>query len=263
MADSIKVFPPGWRAEDDNGIVIGSGKLEFFAAGTSDHLTVYSDKDLSVSLGATVYLTAGGYPKASGGSRVLVYTGTNPYRVRLKDSNDVAVWEHDDVKGALDTGDFDDLIASQFAPGTSMLFMQTNAPVGWTKSVAHDDAAVRIVSDTASFGGSLDFTTAFAARTITQANLPSVNLSGTAAGSGSHRHFVAATGSNSSTLSDTNALVRQGSNYTLNGTGAAAAVGQTNVVSDHTHDATSALGGSGSAMSFAVKYVDAIIAVKD
>jgi hypothetical protein len=33
-----------------------------------------------------------------------------------------------------------------FGPGTAMLFVQAAAPIGWTKSTAHDDKAIRIVS---------------------------------------------------------------------------------------------------------------------
>ena len=51
--------------------------------------------------------------------------------------------------------------------GTVMLFIQTTAPTGWTKSVAHDNKALRIVSGTASSGGSVAFTTAFTSQGVT------------------------------------------------------------------------------------------------
>jgi len=50
--------------------------------------------------------------------------------------------------------------------GTVMLFAQTAAPTGWTKSTAHDNKALRVVSGTTSSGGSVDFTTAFASQAI-------------------------------------------------------------------------------------------------
>jgi predicted acyltransferase (DUF342 family) len=50
--------------------------------------------------------------------------------------------------------------------GTTMLFVQTAAPTGWTKSTAHDNKALRVVSGTASSGGSLGFTSAFASRAV-------------------------------------------------------------------------------------------------
>ena len=48
--------------------------------------------------------------------------------------------------------------------GTQMLFQQTAAPVGWTKQTTHNDKALRVVSGTASSGGSVAFSTALARR---------------------------------------------------------------------------------------------------
>lgn len=55
--------------------------------------------------------------------------------------------------------------SSTFASGTTMLFVQTAAPTGWTKSATHDNKALRVVSGTAGSGGSVAFTTAFASQT--------------------------------------------------------------------------------------------------
>jgi hypothetical protein len=54
-----------------------------------------------------------------------------------------------------------------FASGTVMMFVQTAAPTGWTKSTAHDNKALRVVSGTASSGGTVAFTTAFASKSVT------------------------------------------------------------------------------------------------
>lgn len=48
-----------------------------------------------------------------------------------------------------------------FPSGTSMLFRQTAAPTGWTKSVTHNDKALRVVSGAVGAGGSLAFSTVF------------------------------------------------------------------------------------------------------
>jgi hypothetical protein len=45
--------------------------------------------------------------------------------------------------------------------GTRMLFQQTSAPTGWTKITTNNDAALRVVSGTASSGGVTDFSTIF------------------------------------------------------------------------------------------------------
>lgn len=54
-----------------------------------------------------------------------------------------------------------------FPAGTVMLFAQTTAPVGWTKLVTHNNKALRVVSGTASSGGTVAFDTAFASKAVT------------------------------------------------------------------------------------------------
>lgn len=54
---------------------------------------------------------------------------------------------------------------SEFASGTAILFQQTAAPTGWTKSTTHNDKALRVVSGTVGSGGTVAFTTAFASKT--------------------------------------------------------------------------------------------------
>jgi len=55
---------------------------------------------------------------------------------------------------------------SAFPAGTVMLFGQTAAPTGWTKdSTNYNNSGLRVVTGTASAGGSVDFTTAFASQT--------------------------------------------------------------------------------------------------
>ncbi len=137
-----------------------------------------------------------------------------------------------------------------FAAGTVMLFVQTAAPTGWTKGSTHNDKALRLVTGAAGTGGSTAFTTVFAARTIGQANLPNVTL--TATSNGNHTHTTTAV-----ELSAYGAGAVIG--VRLNGgAGSAANVSTTGA---HTHDVP--LGGSGTAMDFAVNYVDVILATKD
>lgn len=63
-----------------------------------------------------------------------------------------------------------------FPTGTLMLFQQTAAPTGWTKQTTHNDKALRVVSGTASSGGTSAFTTVFANQT------PTITTSGLSAG---------------------------------------------------------------------------------
>lgn len=60
-----------------------------------------------------------------------------------------------------------------FPTGTLMLFAQTAAPTGWTKSTTHNDKTLRVVSGTAGSGGAVAFSTAFG-RTATDGHVLTV-----------------------------------------------------------------------------------------
>ena len=134
-----------------------------------------------------------------------------------------------------------------FPAGTAMMFVQTAAPTGWTKSTTHDNKALRVVSGTASSGGSVAFTTAFASQsvagtvgnfTLTTNEIPS------------HLHGIPAT-TGGALVAGGETIPRSVSNPgTLNtrNTGGGAA---------HNHTFT------GTAINLAVQYVDVIIATKN
>ena len=52
------------------------------------------------------------------------------------------------------------------AGGSLMLFQQTSAPSGWTKGTSHNNKALRVVTGTASSGGSTAFTSVFTSRSV-------------------------------------------------------------------------------------------------
>jgi len=56
-------------------------------------------------------------------------------------------------------------VGAPFPAGTLMLFQQTSAPVGWTKQTTHNDKALRVVSGSASSGGTNSFSSMFTSRT--------------------------------------------------------------------------------------------------
>ncbi len=134
--------------------------------------------------------------------------------------------------------------------GTKMLFQQTSAPTGWTKITTTNNAALRLVSGTVGSGGTADFTTVFDARTILQANLPDVELSGETNTTGNHNHTVG---------NGNNSVGRDGGTFGTAGLNQAT----TSTDGNHSHTVTVALGGSGTAMDFAVKYVDVIVCSKN
>jgi microcystin-dependent protein len=145
-----------------------------------------------------------------------------------------------------------------FASGTAMLFKQTTAPTGWTKDTTNNDAALRVVSGTASTGGTDAYTAVFgtgkstASYTLTTTDIPSHNHSATDSG---HTHsdstFVFGSG---------NAVRGDGASYYINssttttGTGyASITVGSTGGGGGHSHGLN----------NLNLKYVDVIVATKD
>jgi hypothetical protein len=122
-----------------------------------------------------------------------------------------------------------------FPSGTTMLFVQTSAPTGWTKSTTHNDKALRVVSGAASSGGATAFSAVMNgsvnATTLTEAQIPS------------HTHSYS-----SGLTTQMNA-----SSGTIR-----------NVSDPPTANTSGATGGGGShTHSMNVAYVDVIIATKD
>jgi hypothetical protein len=135
--------------------------------------------------------------------------------------------------------------------GTAMLFVQTSAPTGWTKSTTHDNKALRVVSGSASSGGTTAFTSVFTSRTITTANMPTHTHTATVTDPG-HNH-----GSPYLTSPSGASLGWTGSTGTYNYASAVTSTSTTGI------SVSNADAGSGTAMDFAVQYVDVIICVKD
>jgi hypothetical protein len=160
--------------------------------------------------------------------------------------------------------------AGGFPAGTAMLFVQTSAPTGWTKSTTHDNKALRVVSGTASSGGTVAFTTAFASQAVngTNADTTATNQSFTLTSTEipSHSHgppqgtnmtgymgYLSAGGTilaSGSAARVNNVLVTQSG---LTGGGGS----HNHTQNAHTHTFT------GTAINLAVQYVDVIIATKD
>lgn len=149
------------------------------------------------------------------------------------------------------------LTTAGFASGTVMMFVQTAAPTGWTKSTTHDNKALRVVSGTASSGGSVAFTTAFASQTPAG----SINTSGLSAGATtlstsqipSHTHDIYY-----STVAGNGRLGRASSDETLTYSTNATGGG-----SSHTHTVSGSATFTGTAIDLTVQYVDVIIATKN
>lgn len=151
--------------------------------------------------------------------------------------------------------------------GTAMLFAQTTAPTGWTKSTTHDNKALRVVSGTASSGGSVAFTTAFASQsvtgtnasyTLTTADIPSHTHTATVTDPGHVHTYTRVSGTSAQSGSATQCYVSTTTDSTVSATtGITVANSSTGGGGGHTHTFT------GTAINLAVQYVDVIIATKD
>ena len=143
-----------------------------------------------------------------------------------------------------------------FPTGTAMLFQQTAAPTGWTKVTTYNDYAIRIVSGTASTGGTVAFTTAFASKSVSGTNssgaVSATSLS--TAQLASHTHSVLASqGCGGGNPGYPNRNYCQGSPFCTTAAGSG---------SSHTHGFTQPTF-TGTAINLAVQYVDHIIATKN
>jgi hypothetical protein len=176
----------------------------------------------------------------------------------------------------LDPASLNAVVQAIIPTGTKMLFQQTAAPTGWTKDTTHDNKALRVVSGTASTGGSVAFTTAFASQAVSGsiANATATNQAATQGGtvnnhtlttaqmpSHNHNMAVAATGaagparfvnSGGGTFFDSTSTGGGGAhNHSFSGSS------HNHTQDAHNHSFT------GTAINLAVSYVDLIIATKD
>jgi hypothetical protein len=152
--------------------------------------------------------------------------------------------------------------AASFASGTVMLFAQTAAPTGWTKNTSTgNNTALRLVTGTASTGGSVAFTTAFASQTP----------SGTVSVSGSAGDTTLTTPQIPSHTHTATTRAQESPPYSAFGIGsppsppqAQATTNATGGGGSHDHPLTiSSSTFSGNAINLAVSYVDVIRATKD
>ena len=130
--------------------------------------------------------------------------------------------------------------------GTFMLFLQSSAPTNWTKSTTDNDASLRVVSGTASSGGTANFSATFTTRT------PTGTVGGTTLATTqipSHNHsYTREAGTSPRFFNPVN-------NYWLFTAGFTS--GAEGGSTSHAHPV------SVNSLDFNVKYVDTIIASKD
>jgi hypothetical protein len=142
-----------------------------------------------------------------------------------------------------------------FASGTTLLFYQASAPTGWSQVVTHNDKALRVVSGTGGgSGGSTAFTTVFTSKTPT-GTVANTTLS--ASQLGNHTHAYTAPASYDTGLRAFGSSYKFPSNVP-GPTGVGANTGGINEGSGSAHNH----GFTGTAMDFAVQYINIILCAK-
>ena len=213
---------------------------------------------------------------ASGTARTIISADATNSTIDVKDNRNLVVKTNGGtvmtVAGSGSTTFTGNVTATTFTgawanvpAGTVMLFVQTSAPTGWTKSTTHNNKALRVVSGSASSGGSVAFTTAFASQavsgtvasyTLTTADIPSHTHTASVTDPG-HTHNLKVGGGAGSGW----ASLTQGESNTLTTTTATTGISVSNSSTGggggHSH------GFTGTAINLAVQYVDVIIATKD
>ena len=173
---------------------------------------------------------------------------------------------------------------SEFTSGTVMLFAQTAAPTGWTKDTTnYNNHGLRIVTGTASTGGSVDFTTAFASQSVSgtvsvsastgavSAPVSIGNTTLTTPQIPSHSHSTSTTagylyGTPYNPSSNKVAMGYQSPNQgsaPTNNAGGGGSHTHPGSGGSHSHPVSAPASFSGNAINLAVKYVDVIRATKD
>lgn len=233
------------KRDDDSGVIASAGTSTAYTATSYEGFTSLTD-GLSITLrmdetnGATPTLNVDslGAKAIQSASGTAIATGKllagAVYRFTY--STTAVAW--------IVNGLFSETV--EIVSGTIMLFQQTSAPTGWTKSTTHNNKALRIVSGTASSGGSTAFTSVFTSRT------PAGTVGSTTLASADmpvHDHSTGFGGG------DITSVTTSGSQVAADSTNGS--TGDRGGGTGHTHSFT------GTAMDFAVQYVDVIIATKD
>jgi hypothetical protein len=151
------------------------------------------------------------------------------------------------------------------AGGSLVTFQQTSAPTSWTKQTTHNNKALRVVSGTASSGGSTAFTSVFTSRTPTgSVSVSNAAVTLSTAQLASHNHSISGNtnlvttfpGGQTSSHGAATGGNTNGTQIAFSGT-----TNNTGSNNSHTHSNTASF--SGSALDFAVQYVDIIICSKN
>lgn len=247
-----------WR-DDLSGATNTGGISTAYTVTSNQGYTSLSD---GISVVARVHTTSGAAPTLNvdslGAKDIYIYSSTAVptggllggaiYRFTYDSGDDV--WYVHNYQAIPD---------DEIESGSVMLFVQTSAPTGWTKSTTHNNKSLRIVSGSASSGGSVAFTTAFASQSVvgtvgnTTLTIAQMPLHGHP-----YNYSVGSTptGDGGMILRDLNNFTAPAFSGTVSNS-LGEQIGGTGGGQSHTHSF------SGTAINLAVQYVDCIIATRD
>ena len=243
------------KTSGGSGVTIPNGKSAIvYADGTN--VVSQIDHIPSLTLGAALPVASGGTGLTTvTANNVLLGNGTSAFQ-------EVAPGTSGNVLASNGTTWASTTLPPGFDVGTRMIFAQSTAPTGWTKDTAnYDNHALRVTTGSASTGGSVDFTSAFATpsvsgsfsgtvdgHTLTTSEIPS-HTHGPGAGS----FFVNTTSANNFW-----SVATEGSYGPAQFSTATAAAGGGG---SHSHTYSGSLSSGSAAIN--VKYLDVITATKD
>jgi hypothetical protein len=209
------------------------------------------------STGASNEITWSGVKTKLGDPINTAFSSVNTNVAAACSTLDAAIAAQETAIAAIET-DLSGYESALYAPaGTRMPFGQTAAPTLWTKDTTHNNKAMRLVTGTVTTGGSTAFTSIFASRTLTTTEMPA------------HTHSFS--DSSSAISFDRSAWVTNVTTDTNTFDGDGNTEAYLNSITEDFDDVdasvsfsgTTSSTGSGSAMDFAIQYVDVIIAQKD
>jgi hypothetical protein len=155
-----------------------------------------------------------------------------------------------------------------FDPGTAMVFKQSTAPTGWTKdtTAALNDSLLRIVTGTASSGGSNNFTTVNAQTVVGNTTLTTAQMPTHTHVQNSHNHSQNAhahtyTGDNVGGATQSGGT--EGGAGSPSGSASTSSVTATNIAATATNQNNGGSDPHNHTISMSIKYNDVIVATKD
>ena len=162
------IYTPRYIRADGGFFVDGTSK-GINGSGNFVNGTIAGASDVSVSASNNTIVRrhSSGYIFANYFNTTANDVSSNVTRVMVETNNDNYIRHGTAAAVRAFLNVEDGATAGGFPSGTRMIFQQTSAPTGWTKDTSDtNQRALRVVSGSASSGGSVDFTTAFASKGV-------------------------------------------------------------------------------------------------